>query len=178
MAYYSKCLLLLLGWWQICTMFCTFSLQLESCLIKLTLLSTVSLLLHPRNVSTCLYTVSDNVIIIQFIYKALGLNMSILHLCWACSEQALHNVWVPDGSQSVSTLGWLCHLFPLLSWCNNPRGMIVDLTCVVYTQQRIKMRISNMTVSTTSQITRDRSLSLMCNPWWCDLVMHCIAVMS
>lgn len=181
MAYYSKCLLLLLlGWWQICTMLCTFSLQLESCLIKITFLSTVSSLLQPCNVSTCVYTACATIVIIQFIYKALGLNEPVLHLRWACSERALHNVPVPDGSQSVSqsVLVVGCAIFPPSSHgvtAQEDWQLTQHVPCL---HSRETMRISNMTASTTSLITRDKSQSLMCNLWWCDLVMHCIAVMS
>lgn len=107
------------------------------------------------------YTLCNIIVIIQFILQALGLNEPVLHLLRGRGEQALHNDRVPDGSQSVSTHGWLCHLYPLLSlrtdsWLN---------MCHVYMAEKKKTSISNMTASTTLLITRDKSHSLMCNLW-------------
>lgn len=75
-------------------------------------------LLQPCDAFACIYTVYN-------IVNSQSSGIKEAHFCIfkLVANILLHNVWVPDGCQLVSTWGWLCHLYPLLSLHSSPRGL-------------------------------------------------------
>lgn len=81
----------------------------------------------------CLYS-NTNIIIIQFVYKACGINRTVVHLLRGRGQRALCNIRVPDGSQSFSQCSWSAmpsSPSSFSSLCNNPGELTVDSTCAM-----------------------------------------------